>query len=428
MRECFIKGSEPALICVGCQASFGLATEMSRCSCGSLLEIRHPRFAADFPSLLAGRGPLAQPSHESGVWRYNPYVVPLSEDHIVTHPEGNTRIYTRAALNAFAGVDWMGFKHEGENPTGSFKDRGMTVAVSQARSLGRRLLGCASTGNTSAALAAYAAQCADVRALVFLPAGKVAAGKLAQAVAYGAVIVGVEGDFDTAMELVQTAARDLGLYLVNSINPFRLEGQKTVMWEMLEQLQWQPPDWVVVPGGNLGNTSAFGKALLEAHEAGWIKTLPRLAVVQAAGASPFYTAYQSGFAQLVPSKAETIASAIRIGNPVNYTKAAAALGALRGVVTAVSDDEVLVAKARIDGAGIGCEPASACTLAGVKRLVGEGIIRPSDRVVGVLTGHILKDTDAIALACKRPLDDFKPDVFLRDSLKPLQQFLNLSKN
>jgi threonine synthase len=350
----------------------------------------------------------------------------MDRHHIVSHPEGNTRIYHRAAFARFTGVDNIGLKHEGENPTGSFKDRGMTVAVSQARALGRKVLGCASTGNTSAALAAYAAQAEEMQALVFLPAGKVAPGKLAQAIAYGAKVVAVEGDFDAAMGLVKLASSKLGIYLVNSVNPFRLEGQKSVMWEMLEQLEWKVPDWVVVPGGNLGNTSAFGKALLEAYHAGWINRLPRIAVVQAAGASPFHRAFQNGFENFVAAQAETIATAIRIGNPVNFSKAFRVIQDLQGVVTAVTDPEILTAKSVIDGCGVGCEPASACSLAGVRKLVQQGVIKPHEQVIGVLTGHILKDPESVALSRNLPAGSMEADVVLSNNLEPLERFLQKS--
>lgn len=286
------------------------------------------------------------------------------------------------------------FKHEGENPTGSFKDRGMTVAMTQAKRLGARAVACASTGNTSASLAAYAAQ-AGIRAVVFIPAGKVATGKLAQTLAYGATALHVRGDFDAAMTLVRQACHKLGIYLVNSINPFRIEGQKTIVWELLQDLDWNAPDWIVVPAGNLGNTSAFGKALREAFDAGWITTMPRLASIQASGANPFYRSYREAFASRHRITAETIASAIRIGDPVSHAKAVTAIQLTNGVVEEVTDDELMAAKREIDEMGIGCEPASATTLAGVKKLRAAGVMREGERIVCVLTGHLLKDADAI---------------------------------
>jgi threonine synthase len=248
--------------------------------------------------------------------------------------------------------------------------------------------------DTSASLAAYAAQ-AGLRAVVFIPAGKVSAGKLAQTLAYGATVLHVRGDFDAAMTLVREASDQLGIYLVNSINPFRIEGQKTIVWELLQDLEWNPPDWIVVPAGNLGNTSAFGKALREAFDAGWIATMPRLAAIQASGANPFYRSYRDAFKQRHRISAETIASAIRIGDPVSHGKAVNAIQLTNGVVEEVTDEELMQAKREIDEMGIGCEPASATTLAGVKKLRAAGVIKPNARIVCVLTGNLLKDTDAI---------------------------------
>jgi threonine synthase len=290
--------------------------------------------------------------------------------------------------------DGILFKHEGENPTGSFKDRGMTVAITQAVRLGVRAVACASTGNTSSSLAAYAAQAA-LRAIVFVPAGRIAAGKLAQTLAYGALCLQVRGDFDAAMRLVLEASQRLEMYLVNSINPFRIEGQKTIVWELLQDLEWNPPDWIVVPAGNLGNTSAFGKALIEARDAGWISKMPRLAAIQASGANPFYRSFRQNFAQRHRLTPETVATAIRIGDPVSYDKAVASIRATNGVVEEVTDQELMQAKRDIDRMGIGCEPASATTLAGVRKLRASGVIHLRERIACVLTGHVLKDPDAI---------------------------------
>ena len=326
-----------------------------------------------------------KPIDQSGVWRFREAVLDIDESQIITHPEGGTRMYER---------DGILFKHEGENPTGSFKDRGMTVAITDAVRTGARAVACASTGNTSASAAAYAAQ-AGLRAIVIVPAGKVSAGKLAQTLAYGALCLQVRGDFDAAMRLVQEASKKLGIYLVNSINPFRIEGQKTIVWELLQDLDWNPPDWIVVPAGNLGNTSAFGKALVEARDAGWISKMPRLAAIQARGANPFYRSFRENFAQRHRVTPETVATAIRIGDPVSYDKAVAALRNTNGIVEEVTDEELMSAKRDIDRMGIGCEPASATTLAGVRKLRTAGTIGGSDRVVCVLTGHVLKDPDAI---------------------------------
>ena len=234
----------------------------------------------------------------SGVWRFRELLLP-GRGPTLTHPEGNTPLYRREAIARFVGHDDLALKHEGENPTGSFKDRGMTVAVTQAVRAGATAVACASTGNTSASMAAYAAQ-AGLPALVFVPAGKVAAGKLAQALAYGARTLLVKGDFDACLRLVREASEALGIALLNSINPWRLEGQKTIVWEMLQQRAWEPPDWIVLPAGDLGNTSAFGKALREAFGLGLIRRIPRVASVQAAGASPFYRSFRGGFRAALP--------------------------------------------------------------------------------------------------------------------------------
>ncbi|HYO75553.1 MAG TPA: threonine synthase, partial [Thermoanaerobaculia bacterium] len=258
---------------------------------------------------------------------------------------------------------------------------------------GATAVACASTGNTSASLAAYAAQ-AGLRAIVFVPAGKVASGKLAQTLAYGATALAIRGDFDAAMRLVREACDAHGIYLVNSINPFRIEGPKTIVWELLQDLEWEAPVWIVVPAGNLGNTSAFGKALREAHANGWIARMPRLASMQAQGANPFFRSYAEEFRSRHRIAAETIASAIRIGDPVSYEKAVRAIRDTNGVVEEVTDAEIMAAKREIDLLGIGCEPASAATLAGVHKLRAAGVMREGERIVCVLTGNILKDPEA----------------------------------
>ena len=370
--------------CIECDRQYAATEVRYTCDCGNLLSVERDAPAVDRNTFDARRTSRA-PIDQSGVWRFREAVMNVDAKAIVTHPEGSTRLYER---------DGLFFKHEGENPTGSFKDRGMTVAVTQAKRLGATAIACASTGNTSASLAAYAAQ-AGLRAVVFVPQGKISGGKLAQTLAYGALVLQVRGDFDAAMQLVRSACDRLGIYLVNSINPFRIEGQKTIVWELLQDLEWNTPDWIVVPAGNLGNTSAFGKALVEAHAAGWIDRLPRLASIQAAGANPFYRSFAESFHERHRVQAETIATAIRIGDPVSYAKAVTAIRDTNGVVEQVTDEELMAAKRTIDRMGIGCEPASATTLAGVKKLRAAGVIREGERIACVLTGNILKDSDAI---------------------------------
>jgi threonine synthase len=385
-------------VCASCGSEIPETDPHPQCPrCGGLLEIRHQPPAqggnalrATFDARAGVRsGPLA-----SGVWRFSEAVLPTAGPHIVSYPEGNTPLLRSATVAAWVGDGELLLKHEGHNPTGSFKDRGMTVGVTQARRIGARAVACASTGNTAAALAAYAAL-AGLPAIVIVPKGQVAAGKLAQALAYGARTLLVRGNFDDCLELAVQASDRLGAYLLNSVNPFRLEGQKTIVLELLQQLAWEPPDWIVLPAGNLGNTAAFGKALTEACEWGLIDRVPRLAAVQAEGAAPFAQSFREGFARPYRVVPRTVASAINIGNPVSHARAARAIRETNGVVTTVSDDDILEAKAVVDAAGIGCEPASAAAPAGVRRLIRESVIRPGERVVAVLTGHLLKDPEAV---------------------------------
>ncbi len=386
------------LRCIECPQTYDPTEIRYTCDCGGLLDVWHdleglrPLVNRD---LFDGRtrhapAPKVTPTVDSGVWRYREMILPVPEREILSKPEGNTSLYEHSCLSDWVGVDEFYLKHEGENPTGSFKDRGMTVGVTQAKQMGATAVACASTGNTSAALASYAAL-GGMAAFIFIPDGKIAAGKLAQALAYGGKTLQISGDFDDAMRLVREVCTEMNIYLLNSLNPFRLEGQKSIPLEILQGFRWQSPDWIVLPAGNLGNTAAFGKSLYEAQQLGLIDKIPRLASVQAAGASPFYQSYQDQFAERRTMKAETIATAIRIGDPVSYPRAIRALEWTNGVVTSVDDNEIMNAKAIIDGAGIGCEPASAASLAGTRRLVNEGIIQPHETVVGVLTGNILKD-------------------------------------
>lgn len=391
-------GAREWLECIACQRRYGALEVRWACDCGGLLSVERPagwwRAGEVGPRLFDSRLGSRAVLDQSGVWRFREGVMDVAPERVVSHPEGSTRLYRRPALSAWAGHEPLDFKHEGENPTGSFKDRGMTAAMTQAMRVGARAVACASTGNTSSSLAAYAAQ-AGVPAIVFVPAGKISGGKLAQTLAYGARCLLVRGDFDAAMNLASELCARAGVYLLNSKNPFRIEGQKTIVWELLQDLGWEAPDWIALPAGNLGNTSAFGKALKEAHQAGWIAKVPRLLCVQASGANPFFLSYVEKFTRRHRVQAETVASAIRIGDPVSYDKARAAIDFTRGQVCEVTDEELLLAKREIDRAGIGCEPASACSLAGVKQLRARGVIAPHERVVCILTGNVLKDTDAI---------------------------------
>jgi threonine synthase len=381
--------------CMDCGKRYSGNSVITNCdACGGLLDVVIPTRRSITAGELVASTPEA--GRHSGVWRYWPLLPALPAESIVSRWEGNTPLLVDERLTRYAGLraGHLEFKHEGHNPTASFKDRGMTVGLSHARAAGARIVACASTGNTSASLAAYAAA-AEIPAIVFVPEGAVAVGKLAQTIAYGARVLQIDGDFDRALALLRQLTSSHDVYLVNSVNPFRLEGQKTIVFELMDQRNWQAPDWIVLPGGNLGNTSAFGKALIELHAVGLIDRLPRLAVVQAEGAAPFAHYFASGFEEYEPVRAETVATAIKIGNPASTLRARRSIELTNGWVTTVSDSEILAAKAGIDAAGIGCEPASAASLAGTRRLVSEGIISSDQAVVGLLTGHMLKDSEAI---------------------------------
>jgi len=331
----------------------------------------------------------------SGIWRFRELIHPLVEDKdIVSRPEGNTNLYSQSKVSEYSGIKDIVLKHEGENPSGSFKDRGMSPGISEARRLGMDIVACASTGNTSASMAAYASL-AGIKSVVFVPEGMIAFGKLSQALAYGSRVLQIKGNFDKAMSLVQESSKELGMYLLNSINPWRIEGQKSIIFELVQQLGWNPPDWIIVPAGNLGNSSAFGKALRELKELGLIDRVPRIASIQAEGASPFYSMWKGGGDELEGTdNPKTIASAIKIGNPVSWKKAMREIKFTNGVVEQVSDQEIMDAKAIIDGSGIGCEPASAASVAGAKKLLDAGVIDGKEKVVCIITGNILKDPDA----------------------------------
>ncbi len=386
------------LCCARCNKKHPVLDQRYRCDCGGTLDVVHDPNAHQLTTRdLDARRNSSDPLDRSGVWRFREFILPLSErdmqSAIVTRGEGNTHLYEAHRVGRAVGAPNLWLKHEGENPTGSFKDRGMTAGISMARHFGMKQVACASTGNTSASMASYAAR-ADMGAVVFIPEGKIAYGKLSQALAYGAKTIQIDGDFDDAMALVQDLCAEEGIYLLNSVNPFRIEGQKAIGFEILQDLGWQVPDWIVLPGGNLGNNTAIAKGLLELHAAGLIKSLPRMAVVQAAGANPLYTAWTGG-TDVTPMAADTIATAIKIGAPISWRKSMRGLRALDGVVTEVTDNQIMDAKALVDASGIGAEPASCATVAGLKRLVEEGVIGADETIVGVLTGHLLKDPDVV---------------------------------
>ncbi len=401
------------LVCFtpACRKRFAITEVIYTCpQCGGLLEACYD-FQDLEPETLRRlwreRRASSHPLDQSGVWRYRE-MFPFLDDYstVVTLGEGNTPLLDAPAAAAYGALDAVRFKHQGYNPSGSFKDNGMTAGVAQARRLGRNMVACVSTGNTSASMAAYAAA-GGLRAVIFIPHGNIAYGKLAQALEYGALTFQVEANFDQILALVRDLAERERIYLLNSVNPFRIEGQKTIIIELVEQCAWQPPDWIVLPGGNLGNTSAFGKALRELKQVGLIGRLPRLAVVQAAGAAPFHDLYRSQDRARIRNieHPETLATAIKIGAPVSWPKALHEVETSGGVVESVTEQEIADAKAVIGRCGIGCEPASAATLAGIRKLTAAGVMRHDEDVVAVLTGHLLKDPDYVYHYHTGQLDD-----------------------
>ncbi len=389
-----------------CQKEFEISEKLYQCpSCSNLLDIAYYFPSIDVKKLkkvFGQRRSSTNPVNLSGVWRYREFLPFNPEDlnNIVTLGEGNNPVLDAPRSADYIGLKRLRVKHLGGNPSGSFKDYGMTVAITQARKLNSRSVACASTGNTSASMAAYCAR-TDLQAVVFIPEGQIAYGKLSQTLDYGALTVQIKGSFDVAMNLVRDISNEAGLYLMNSINPFRLEGQKTVILELFHQLGWKIPDRIVVPGGNLGNSSSYGKALMELKELGFIQKIPRLTIIQASGADPLYRTLVTSSRELVPVKdAWTLASAIKIGRPISWKKAVRALDFTDGWCDVVNEQEIADAKAILGRDGIGCEPASATTVAGLKKLLeidrsnqGKITIDPEEEVIAILTGHQLKDPE-----------------------------------
>ncbi|MEP6921481.1 MAG: threonine synthase [bacterium] len=392
------EGAAQGCIDPACGARYGINERLYVCpKCGGLLDVvgdaPEKIDAAALRSVWNERLASFNPRDRSGVWRYRELLPFDISARVITLAEGNTPLYDAPVAASYSGLDALTLKHQGCNPTGSFKDTGMTTAVTQALVLGAKTVVCASTGNTAASLAAYAAR-AQLQCAILVPHGQISHNKLAQSLDYGAVVLELDGNFDDAMRVIRELAEDESIYLVNSINPFRIEGQKTVAAELLHQRGWRAPDHVVVPGGNLGNSSALGKGFRELKDRGLIDQLPRLSVVQAEGAAPFARMFASGTNSLTPvAHPETLATAIKIGAPVSWQKALREVLESDGRVITVSEQEIADAKAIIGRDGVGCEPASATTVAGIKRLVASGDIKADDDVVAVLTGHILKDTD-----------------------------------
>ena len=401
-----------------CGAELDCNQAVFKCpKCGDLLDILYdwsqikvPEKMSDFAKRWATRNNRLD---FSGVWRFRELLNFCSDEFKVSVGEGQTLLQRNDSLASHIGMkpDTLYLQYEGMNPSGSFKDNGMTAALSHAMMVGAKSCACASTGNTSAAVALYAHSC-GLKCTVFIGQGRIAFGKLSQAMDYGAHTIQIKGDFDDCMKQVQDVCSELGIYLLNSLNPFRLEGQKTIMYRIIEGLGWQVPDWIVVPGGNLGNSSAFGKAFKELKELGLIDKIPRLAIVNASGADTFsylvnerklkwnggrinqreIDALYSDFTAKKFSP-HTCASAIEISRPVNLKKCLRALEICDGIVLDVPDDAICDAKALIGRYGLGCEPASAATIAGLEVLLANGTIKPEEKVACVLTGHVLKDPD-----------------------------------
>ncbi|MEM4546703.1 MAG: threonine synthase [Nitrososphaerota archaeon] len=386
------------LECIRCHKIFPWDTVIYTCDrCGALLDVK---YQFEEPNPEKWKKPLS-------VWRYEDFLPKVREK--VSLNEGGTSLYKCNRLSEKVGARKLWVKNEGENPTGSFKDRGMTVGVSLAKELGSKVVACASTGNTSASLAAYAAK-AGLKCVVMIPSGKIALGKLAQAIMYGALVLAVEGNFDQALSLVEQSSRRLGLYLLNSLNPYRLEGQKTIAYEIVEQLG-ETPDVVILPVGNAGNISAIHKGFVEWKQLGLIEQMPRLIGIQAEGAAPIARAYKEGRKEATfIENPETVATAIRIGKPVNWEKALRAIYDTKGAAEVVTDEEILQAQkllARTEG--IFVEPASAASIAGLIKALNVGLVDKDEKIVCVTTGHGLKDPDTPLKTCEKPIQ-VKPDI------------------
>jgi threonine synthase len=413
--------SSHILRCIGCGEGIAAKDAQSnfRCrACGELFEVEYPWSpgapeAAGAADVYSASRPTAKnrpnPSalrylwqerksstmgiDQSGVWRFRDLLPIVADDRVITLREGNTPLYEMPKAAAALGMNWLLAKHQGMNPTGSFKDTGMTAALSVAVATGYEWVACASTGNTSASMAAYAAR-AGLRSMVLIPDGKIAWGKLSQSMDYGSTTIQLRTDFDGCVRVLGEIVQRAPVYLLNSVNPYRLEGQKTPAFEILEQCEWQVPHHIIVPGGNLANCSALGKGFAEMQHLGFIQRVPKISVIQAEGANPLYCSMQeNGGVSLRPVKADTRASAIRIGNPASWKKAVKILASTGGWCEQVSEREIALAKAEIGTEGIGCEPASAVTLAGLKKLVADGRVGREETVVLLLTGHTLKDSE-----------------------------------
>ncbi|HJJ56539.1 MAG TPA: threonine synthase [Methanocorpusculum sp.] len=384
------------LVCIHCGAEYPQDSIVYNCEkCGHLLTVKY-----DLDDITITHKELCE--RKISVWRYKEFMPVKIEP--VTMQEGGTPLYHLKKLGEMLGLPNLYAKHEGMNPSGSFKDRGMTLGVSMAKQLGKNIVACASTGNTSASMSLYAAK-AGMKAIVLLPSGHVALGKIAQALMHGAKVISIKGNFDLALEMVHDLCISHGIYLLNSINPYRLEGQKTIGFEVVDQLG-EVPDRIVLPVGNAGNISAIYKGLCEWRDIGYINDIPKMTAIQAEGAMPIVNAIKNGLPELkIEPNPETIASAIRIGAPVNAEKALRAIRDTNGTAEFVTDNEILRMQqdlARYEG--IGVEPASAASVAGIRKMVEQGTLDPTEKIVCVVTGHLLKDPDTVIKQCKQPIE------------------------
>ncbi|ABR55933.1 threonine synthase [Methanococcus aeolicus] len=386
--------------CIVCGKEYDIDEIIYTCECGSLLEIIY-----DYEAIKENISKEELRKRRIGVWRYLEYLPVKDPKKIVSLWEGGTPLYKCDNLAKKLGLKELYVKNEGANPTGSFKDRGMTMGTTRANELGVEIIGCASTGNTSASLAAYTAK-SNKKCIVLLPSGNVALGKLAQAMFYGAKVIQINGNFDDAMDMVKELALQGKIYLLNSINPFRLEGQKTIGFEICDQLDWEVPDRVILPVGNAGNISAIWKGFKEFKETGIIDKLPKMTGIQAEGAKPIVEAFKKGVKEIIPEEhPETIATAIRIGNPVNYTKAMDAIYSSNGFADSVNDEEITKAqKLLAQTEGIFVEPASAASIAGLIKLIETGVIDKNEKIVCITTGNGLKDPDAAIRVSDKPIE------------------------
>ncbi|HMK47712.1 MAG TPA: threonine synthase [Methanocella sp.] len=384
------------LECINCGTKYRQDEIIYTCKkCDGLLDVIY-----DYSKIKITRENLVGPL---SVWKYKA-LLPISREP-VTLKEGGTPIYHIKSIGKEIGMKDVHVKHEGMNPSGSFKDRGMTVGVSKALELGMKSVACASTGNTSASLAVYGAK-AGIPVIVLLPQGKVALGKVAQALIHGAKVISIRGNFDDALRLVREICIENNIYLLNSINPYRLEGQKTIGFEIADYFGWKVPDRIILPVGNAGNITAIYKGLNELKKLGIIDRIPMMTGIQAEGSAPIVKAIKSGAKNITPEpNPETVATAIRIGDPVNAIKALNAIRNTGGAAETVTDDEILTAQKLLAmKEGIGVEPASAASVAGLIKLRKQGIIDKDERIVCVTTGHLLKDPETVIRCCDKPVE------------------------